>query len=197
MSKSKKRKKRRVSAKELRETMSPTKDFDYVNPHDEEDIILVTAQRLSPGHLFQMNSSSLIKAYQQESSEIEKVGQNAEGETLEQDENEETDLDETKDEEIDPDELQKNILDNFDIIVDNVKYASEIACMAIIDPETGKRIYTKEDCMLYFLPDFLTKISNWALNGAKPKQGDNADDVDIFPSGSEQQEGSELEEEAE
>ena len=178
MSKKKKRK-RRVDRNELRQMVAPTEDFEYVNPHDEEDIIIVTAQRLSPGHLFQIDSSSLLKAYQEKPEDLnpEEI-QNNEG------------VDESK--------LQEDILENFDKIVNDVKYASELTSLAIVDPETGKNIYTKEDCLLYFSPEFNTKISNWALAGANPQQkGESGDSVDRFPSGVNEQEGSELAQEAE
>ena len=92
--------------------------------------------------------------------------------------------------------VPEEILENFEAIVNNVKYASEIASMAIIDPETGERLYTKEDCMLYLLPEWNTQIANWALAGAKPQQGEDADDADRFPPGAEQQEEPELAEKA-
>ena len=166
--KNRKKRKRRVSPEELRQTISPTKDFDFVNPHDEDDIIVVTAQRLSPGHLLEMDSSSLIKASQQALSEV-KTGK--------------TDAEET-----DVDKLQTNILENFDVIIKNVKYASEIASISIVDPKTGKNLYTKEECMLYFLPEWNTQIANWALAGARPNEGEDADDVDRFSTEPEQQE---------
>ena len=167
----KNKRKRRLNREQLRQSIAPTKDFEFVNPHDEDDIIVVTVQRLSPGHLLEMNSSSLIKAYQ------------------------EYDKDAPKNSEID-ETVPEEILENFEAIINNVKYASEIASMAIIDPETGERLYTKEDCKLYFLPEWNTQISNWALAGAKPQQGEDADDADRFPPGAEQQEEPELAEEA-
>ena len=128
MPKKNKKRKRRLSREQLRQTMAPTKDFEWPNPHDADDIIIVTAQRLSPGHLLELDSSSLIKAYQQNTDE--------------------SDANESQD----SGEVNKDILDNFETIVSNVRYASEIASMAIIDPETGERIYTQEDCMLLLLP---------------------------------------------
>ena len=151
-----KKRKRRLNREQLRQTIAPTKDFDFVNPHDEDDIIVVTAQRLSPGHLLEMNSSSLIKAYQEKPDEVPQDSEN----------------DET---------VPGEILENFEVIVNNVKNASEIASMTIIDPETGERLYTKEDCMLYFLPEWNTQIANWALAGAKPQEGEEADNVDRIP----------------
>lgn len=171
--------KRRLNRKQLRQTIAPTKDFDFVNPHDENDVIVVTAQRLSPGHLLEMNSSSLIKAYQQIPPDIP--------ENNTDDDNNNQNLE----------AVEQAVLDNFDVIVGNVKYASEIASMAIIDPETGDRIYTKEDCMLYLQPDWNMEIANWALKGAKPQEGADADDVDRFPPKPEQQEGQILEEKTE
>ena len=140
MSKKKKRR-RRVSRDELRQTAAPTKEFEYVNPRDEEDIIIVTAQRLSPGHLFQINSSSLIKAHQEQ---LEDVKPPEETQNIEN---------------TNEDQLEKDILENFDKIVNNVKYASELTSISIVDPETGKNIYTKEDCLLYFTPEFNTKVA--------------------------------------
>ena len=172
MSKKNKKRKRRLSREQLRQTMAPTKDFEFPNPHDEDDIIVVTAQRLSPGHLLELDSSSLIKAYQQNTDE--------------------SDANESQD----SGEVDKDILDNFETIVSNVKYASEIASMAIIDPETGERIYTQEDCMLLLLPAWNTQIANFALGGAQPKEGESADDVDRFHSDPEQQEKPEVETEA-
>ena len=67
MAKKNKKRKRRLNREELRQTIAPTKDFEFVNPHDADDIIIVTAQRLSPGHLLEIDSSSLIKAHQQAS----------------------------------------------------------------------------------------------------------------------------------
>ena len=173
MAKSKKKRKRRLNREQLRQTIAPTKDFDFVNPHDEDDIIVVTVQRLSPGHLLEMDSSSLIKAYQQKTDEVSQ--------------NSENDPEKT-------DEVPVDILKNFETIVNNVKYASHIASMAIIDPETGERLYTKEDCMLFLLPEWNTQIANWALAGAKPQTGESADDADRFPAETEQQEASELSE---
>ena len=43
-----KKRKRRLNREQLRQTIAPTKDFEFVNPHDEDDVIVVTAQRLSP-----------------------------------------------------------------------------------------------------------------------------------------------------
>ena len=166
MAKSKKKRKRRLNREQLRQTIAPTKDFDFVNPHDEDDIIVVTVQRLSPGHLLEMDSSSLIKAYQQKTDEVSQ--------------NSENDPEQTG-------EVPVDMLENFETIVNNVKYASHIASMAIIDPETGERIYTKEDCMLFLLPEWSTQIANWALAGAKPQKGEDADDVDTFSAGAEQQ----------
>ena len=103
-----------------------------------------------------MNSSSLIKAYQENDKDVPKHSE----------------IDEA---------IPEEILENFEAIVNNVKYASEIASMAIIDPETGERLYTKEDCMLYLLPEWNTQIANWALAGAKPQEGEEADNVDRIP----------------
>ena len=177
----KNKKKRRLSRDQLRETIAPTKDFDFTNPHDENDIIVVTAQRLSPGHLLEMNSSSLIKAYQQIPPDIPQNDSDDDGKNSDQN----------------LEAVEQALLDNFDVIVGNVKYASEIASMSIIDPETGGRVYTKEDCMLYLQPDWNMEIANWALKGAKPQEGAESDDVDRFPSKPEQQEEQVLEEETE
>ena len=171
--KNKKKRKRRLNRDELRQTMAPTKDFEWPNPHDEDDIIIVTAQRLSPGHLLELDSSSLIKAYQQNTDE--------------------SDANESQD----SGEVDKDILDNFETIVSNVKYASEIASMAIIDPETGERIYTQEDCMLLLLPAWNTEVANFALAGAQPQKGEAADDVDRFPNSDAEQEAPEVEKETE
>ena len=173
MPKKNKKRKRRLNREELRQTIAPTKDFEWPNPHDADDIIVVTAQRLSPGHLLELDSSSLIKAYQQNTDE--------------------SDANESQD----SDEVDKDILDNFETIVSNVKYASEIASMAIIDPETGKRIYTQEDCMLLLLPAWNTQIANFALAGAQPQKGENADDVDRFHDSDAEQEAPEVEKETE
>ena len=180
MAKNKKKRKRRVTAQELRQTVAPTKDFEYVNPHDDDDVILVTAQRLSPGHLLQMNNTSLIRAYRQQESNGGKT---------------DTEKQKTETGEEEQIRTEKEILDNLDVIVNNIEYASQISSMSIVDPESGENIYTKQDCLLYFSPDFNTDIANWALAGARPiKEGEDADDVDKFSDEPEQQEGSELEE---
>ena len=180
----KKRKKRvrRLDREGLRTRAAPTKDFEFVNPNDPDDILLVTAQKLSPGHLLNMDSSSLIRAYRQKPPE-----QGVESDT----ENEESSEQESS-------RLTQDILDNFNTIVSNIQYASEIASMSIIDPETGKTIYTKEDCMLYLLPNENTEIANWALSDARPiREGDDADGVDNFSVESGQQAEPELEEQTE
>ena len=174
--KNKKKRKRRLNRAELRQTIAPTKEFDFVNPHDADDIIIVTAQRLSPGHLLEMDSSSLIKAYQTNPDAVSQDTEDAQ----------EPDAD-----------VSKDILDNFETIVNNVKYASEIASMSIVDPDTGERLYTQEDCMLFLLPEWNTQIANWALAGAQPKEGEDADDGDRFSSDSEQHETPELAESSE
>ena len=168
-----KKRKRRLNREELRQTIAPTKDFEFVNPNDEDDIIIVTAQRLSPGHLFEMNSSSLIEAYQQNPDALPKPNPE-------------------EDEPHTPVEVPQDVLDNLDLIVGNIKYASEIASIAIVDPETGERIYTQEDCMLFLLPAWNTEVANWALMGAAPQQGEDADTADRLSAEPEQQEESEV-----
>ena len=169
-----KKRKRRLNREQLRQTLAPTHDFEFINPYDEDDIIMVTAQRLSPGHLLEMDSSSLIKAYQRNPSEDDTQASGSPSDS----------------------DVAQDILDNFDTVINNVKHAAEIASISIIDPDTGERIYTKEDCMAHLLPEWNTKIANWALAGALPQEGGNADDVDRFPPGSDEQEEPEVQAEA-
>ena len=67
MAKKKKRnkRKRRVSAAELRQIVAPTKDFGFPNPQDPDEMFVVTAQKLSPGHLYATGNSTLIRAISQ------------------------------------------------------------------------------------------------------------------------------------
>ena len=172
MAKKNKKRKRRLNREELRETIAPTKDFEFVNPHDADDIIIVTAQRLSPGHLLEIDSSSLIKAHQQASNKSKGNGTQAA---------DEPDTDE-------PDTVDPDILDNLDEIVSNLKHSAKIASIAIVDPKTGKQLYTEEDCTYYLMPAWNTEIATWAVAGAVPQEGENADDADRFPAPDEQQE---------
>ena len=181
MAKKNKKRKRRLNREELRQTIAPTKDFEFVNPHDADDIIIVTAQRLSPGHLLEIDSSSLIKAHQQ-ASESSAAG---EGDTA--GESDDKDI-QASDE---SDAVNPDILDNLDEIVSNLKHSAKIASIAIIDPETGDRLYTEEDCMYYLMPAWAAEIAKWAVAGVTTQGGESADEVDRFPAESEQQETSE------
>ena len=182
MAKKNKKRKRRLNREELRQTIAPTKDFEFVNPHDADDIIIVTAQRLSPGHLLEIDSSSLIKAHQQASNKSKGNGTQSadEPDTVEPDTDE-------------PDTVDPDILDNLDEIVSNLKHSAKIASIAIIDPETGKRLYTEEDCMYYLMPAWAAEIAKWAVAGAVPQEGENADDADRFPAPDGEQEASAVE----
>ena len=60
--KNKNKRKRRVSAEELQQIVAPTKDFDFPNPQDPDELLVVTAQKLSPGHLYATGNSTLIRA---------------------------------------------------------------------------------------------------------------------------------------
>ena len=183
MAKKNKKRKRRLNREQLRQTIAPTKDFEFVNPHDADDIIIVTAQRLSPGHLLEIDSSSLIKAHQQ-ASESSAAG---EGDTA--GESDDKDI-QASDE---SDAVNPDILDNLDKIVSNLKYSAKIASIAIVDPETGERLYTEEDCMHYFMPAWNAEIAKWAIAGVLPQEGENADDADRFPAPDGGQEASAVE----
>ena len=167
---SKKRKKASVDS--LKKMLSPTKEFDLINPDDPEDIQYVTVRKLSPGHLLEINNTTLIRAYK----EAEKRSSN----------NEPKNANRSKE------ELE---IEGFEKIINEVKYSAEIASMAIIDSETEERILTKEQCMQLLLPQWNQEIARWALGGARPiKEGDEADDTDRFPKKSKQQETSPVEE---
>ena len=172
MAKKNKKRKRRLNREQLRQTIAPTKDFEFVNPHDADDIIIVTAQRLSPGHLLEIDSSSLIKAHQQASNKSKGNGTQAADEP----------------DTVEPDTMDQDILDNLDEIVSNLKHSAKIASIAIIDPETGDRLYTEEDCMYYLMPAWTAEIAKWAVAGVTTQGGESADEVDRFPAESEQQE---------
>ena len=171
MANKRKRKRRRVSAEELRETMAPTKDFDWENPYNEDELIVVTAQRLSPGHLFNMDSTSLIRAYRQD------------------------ELNKKKPPVAEENDEESDTINNLENILNNLGYAAEIASISIVDPKTHTNIYSKDDCLKYIPAEKITEIATWAVENARPiKEGEDADDVDRFPGRGEKQEEPSVEE---
>ena len=195
MSKKRKRKKRErvASAEELRETVSPIKDFKFLNPLDPDETLVFPAQRLQPGHLLQMNNTSLIRVYKEAQTKIakskeEELNKEAIPEVeLEIAEPEKTEVvDNEKEPANKTEELEVDVLN---AITSNIEYAAEIASMSIVDPETRQPIYTARDCLHYLQPAWNIEISTWALEGARPqKEGDDADAVDRFPAELEQSE---------
>ena len=168
---SKKRKRRKGSLKALKQMVSPTKEFEFANPNDADDILYFTARRLSPGHLLELDNTTLIRAYREHQSQAE--AENPEDSDISQEEAE---------------------LVAFKKIITEVKYSAEIASMSLIDEETEETLLTAEECMEYLLPDWNTQIATWALGGARPaREGEGADDVDRFPEESGRQDASDVE----
>ena len=172
MSKQNKKKKRKrkvkASADVFKQMISPTKEFEFVNPDDEDHSVVATARRLSPGHLMELDSTSLIRAYALGNKKRDETALSEEGLTDEEKEK----------------ARQKREVEQFEEIVSNIRHSAEITSMALIDPETEERIMTPDECMYYLLPEWNTEVSRWAIGGARPiKEGEDADDVDRFPDG--------------
>lgn len=156
MANTKKRRRRRGTAKVLKQMIGPVKDFQFENPNDPEDIIFFTVRKLSPGHLLQFDSSMLLKVYTSAISE----------ETVPPEEStpEGTSEEQTRKE--------------MNEIIENLAHCAEIASLAIVD-ESGQPYLSKEECHDYLLPNWVTEIAQYALGDAMP--GGETDEVDRFP----------------
>lgn len=165
---------RKGSLEALKKMVSPTKEFDFLNPEDEDDILVFTARKLSPGHMLQLNSSTLIRAYKLQQQEV-KNEEGSESKTQE--------------------ELE---MEAFERVLTEVESCAEVASMSLIDEETEETIFTKEQCLTLFPPEWLSDVSRWALRSIRPlEEGEGADDTDTFLENTDGQEAQEIQEEQE
>lgn len=142
----------RATAAELRESV-PMKDFEWEHPFKENTVVVATGQKLSPGHLFELDKPSLIRMYEDADTE---------------------DTDTTAEDTEVPDAVET---------AKNLQQAAGIVSLSLIDVETGERLYTERECLHFIPPEKLVEISTWAVEGARPrkKEGDpDADDADRF-----------------
>ena len=200
-----KKKKRTANLKELRQMISPEKDFEFENPEDEDDIIVITARKLSPGHIMKIKDTAFIKAYQKRQienelkSDTEKAMDDAQSAAqkaikrfLSEENDENLELMNKANEAVQiakqafidslsEDELDKYLIDTHTDTLENLEFSAIVASVAIIDKKTKQNVFTQEEVMLWMMPAWHMAISSWAIGGASPQDEENPDEIDDFP----------------
>ena len=151
------KKRTRATLTKLVEMSSPTKDFEFINPQDPEEILVFTARKLSPGHMLRIKNPVFIKAYEKKMDE-----------------------DDTKDNNTEDGNTDKPKKEGFEDTMENLEFSAEVASLSIVD-EHNQTYLTLDDVMLHMLPEWHAEISNWALGGASLLNTKNPDEIDGFP----------------